>query len=126
MTQIQDAIDKDIASGKIAPFTDAAQHRIDAQEKGTYDIYIEIDIDCEELVDAIGLDYTRSAEDDTQNEICISLNKEEWNDFADTINDYPFNVNEVTLSSELLNPELGEYTTKVTIYKPTGDIICYY
>jgi hypothetical protein len=126
MTQIQDAIDKDIASGKIAPFTDAAQHRIDAQEKGTYDIYIEIDIDCEELVDAIGLDYTRSAEDDTQNEICISLNKEEWNDFADIINDYPFNVNEVTLSSELLNPELGEYVTKVTIYKPTGDVICYY
>ena len=126
MTQLNDAIDKDVANGTLTPITDAAQHRIDAQEKGTYDIYIEIDIDCEELVDAIGLDYTRSAEDDTQNEICISLNKEEWNDFADTINDYPFNVNEVTLGAELLNPELGEYVTKVTIYKPTGDIICYY
>ena len=95
-------------------------------ENGQYDIHIEIDIDCEELVDAIGLDYTRSLDDDTQNVIIVTLNKEEWNDFADIINDYPFNVNEVTLGAELLNPELGEYVTKVTIYKPTGDVICYY
>ena len=95
-------------------------------ENGQYDIHIEIDIDCEELVDAIGLDYTRSLDDDTQNVIIVTLNKEEWNDFADIINDYPFNINEVTLGSELLNPELGEYVTKVTIYKPTGDVICYY
>ena len=95
-------------------------------ENGQYDIHIEIDIDCEELVDATGLDYTRSLDDDTQNVIIVTLNKEEWNDFADVINDYPFNINEVTLGSELLNPELGEYVTKVTIYKPTGDVICYY
>jgi hypothetical protein len=95
-------------------------------ENGQYDIHIEIDIDCEELVDATGLDYTRSLDDDTQNVIIVTLNKEEWNDFADVINDYPFNVNEVTLGAELLNPELGEYVTKVTIYKPTGDVICYY
>ena len=95
-------------------------------ENGQYDIHIEIDIDCEELVDAAGLDYTRSLDDDTQNVIIVTLNKEEWNDFADIINDYPFNVNEVTLGAELLNPELGEYVTKVTIYKPTGDVICYY
>ena len=91
-----------------------------------YKVAIEIDIDCEELVDAIGLDYTRSLDDDTQNVIMLTLDKEEWNNFADTINDYPFNVNEVTLGAELLNPELGEYVTKVTIYKPTGDVICYY
>ena len=95
-------------------------------ENGQYDIHIEIDIDCEELVDATGLDYTRSLDDDTQNVIIITLNKEEWNNFADVINDYPFNVNEVTLGAELLNPELGEYVTKVTIYKTTGDVICYY
>ena len=97
-----------------------------ARKQGTYDVYIEIDCDCEELLDAIDLDYTRLEDDTTQNEVCVSLNKEEWNDFADVINDYPFNVNEVTLGAELLNPELGEYVTKVTIYKPTGDVICYY
>ena len=91
-----------------------------------YKIAIEIDRDCEELLDAIDLGYTRSEDDDTQNVVNLTLDKVEWNDFADIINDYPFNVNEVTLGAELLNPELGEYVTKVTIYKPTGDVICYY
>jgi len=125
MTQIQDAIDKDIASGKIAPITDAAQHRIDAKDKGTYDVYIEIDIDCEELVDANGIDYTRSVEDNTQNEICISLTPDE---FKDTFN---FSLadnywNEVAITELLLNAEMCEYATKVTIYKPNGDIISFY
>ena len=125
MTQIQDAIDKDVADGKLIPITDAAQHRIDAQEKGTYDVYIEIDIDCEELVDACGLDYTRSAEDDTQNEICISLTPDEYKDvFNFSIADNYWN--EQTIGAAMLNHELGEYVTKVTVYKPTGDIICFY
>ena len=123
---IQDAIDKDIADGTLVPITDSAQHRIDAQESGTYDVYIEIDIDCEELVDACGLDYTRSAEDDTQNEICISLTKDEY---IEAITDSMWashDLNEQSISAALLNPELGEYTTKVTIYKPSGDIISFY
>ena len=124
MTQLNDAIDKDVADGKLIPITDAAQHRIDAQEKGTYDVYIEIDIDCEELVDAIGLDYTRSAEDDTQNEICISLNKDEFCDVFETIQ--LLHANERALGERLLNVELSEYVTKVTVYKPTGDVICFY
>ena len=124
MTQLNDAIDKDVADGKLIPITDAAQHRIDAQEKGTYDVYIEIDIDCEELVDAIGLDYTRSAEDDTQNEICISLNKDEFCDVFETIQ--LLHANERILGERLLNVELSEYVTKVTVYKPTGDVICFY
>ena len=38
-----------------------------------------------------------------------------------------FNIdNEVDIGSKLLNYELGEYVTKVTIYKPTGDIISFY
>ena len=121
---IQDAIDKDVADGKVAPITDSAQHRIDAQCSGTYDVYIEIDIDCEELVDACGLEYTRSAEDDTQNEICISLTKDEFCDVFETIQ--LLHANEVELATRLLNPELGEYTTKVTVYKPSGDIISFY
>tara|TARA_B100001248_G_C27143706_1_gene345748 strand:- start:133 stop:462 length:330 start_codon:yes stop_codon:yes gene_type:complete len=98
--------------------------REDVAKTGTYDIYIEIDIDCEELVDACGLDYTRTEDDDTQNEVCISLNKQEWEtglgvdvDFACT--------NEQDIGEYLLNAELAEYVTKVTIYKPSGDKITF-
>ena len=126
MTQIQDAINKDVADGKLIPITDAAQHRIDAKEKGTYDVYIEIDIDCEELVDAVGLDYTRSVEDDTQNEICLSLSKDEFKDTFEHVNLIDNYWNEISITELLLNPEMCEYATKVTIYKPNGDVICFY
>ena len=97
--------------------------RTDAQKQGRYDIYIEIDIDCEELVDACGLDYERTEDDDTQNEICISLDSDE---FEDVQRDCNFNyTDEQDIASVLLNPELGEYTTKVTIYTPTGDKITF-
>ena len=121
---IQDAIDRDVASGKLAPINDQAQHRIDAQKSGTWDIYIEIDIDCEELVDACGLDYTVSADDETQNEVCISLDQDEFEDSIGFM--WCKEMNEETISAALLNAELGEYTTKVTIYKPNGDIISFY
>jgi len=89
-----------------------------------YKVAVEIDIDCEELVDAIGLDYTRSEDDDTQNVIMLTLDKDE---FEELQHDCPFNyTNEQDLGQTLLNPELGEYTTKVTIYKPNGDVICFY
>ena len=99
---------------------------------GMYDIYIEIDCDCEELVDACGLDYTRTKEVDalgnlvetTQNEICISLNSDE---FEDVQHDCNFNyTDEQDIGAAILNEELGEYVTKVTIYKPDGNIISFY
>ena len=121
---IQDAINKDLADGKLVPITDAAQHRIDAQKSGTYDVYIEIDCDCEELLDAIGLDYVTSADDDTQNEVQIILTKDEFCDIFETIQ--IAKINEQVIASRILNPELGEYTTKVTVYKPSGDIISFY
>ena len=97
--------------------------RQDARRTGTYDVYIEIDIDCEELVDACGLDYERTEHDDTQNEICISLNYDEFHDvFEQSVLDL---TNEQTLGTAMLNPELGEYVTKVTVYKPSGDIISF-
>ena len=105
--------------------TTQTDRRKDVQKSGTYDIYIEIDIDCEELVDACGLDYDRTEHDDTQNEVCLTLSKDEFiNEFdgLDILN----NLNEQTIGTMLLNPELGEYVTKVTIYKPTGDIISFY
>ena len=95
----------------------------DARKSGTYDVYIEIDIDCEELLDAIGLDYDRSELDDTQNEVCISLTKDEFCDVFETVQ--LARANEQVFASRILNPELGEYTTKVTVYTPHGDKITF-
>ena len=121
---IQDAIDKDVASGKLVPVTNStADRRKVVASSGYYDIYIEIDCDCEELVDACGLEYEEVADDSTQNEICISLDAGEYEDFQADAN---FNyTDEQDIGAILLNAELGEYTTKVTIYKPSGDIISF-
>lgn len=97
--------------------------KANARTQGTYDVYIEIDIDCEELLDAIGLDYKESVEDDTQNEICISLNKDEFCDVFETCQLVA--ANEQVFTARLLNYELAEYATKVTIYKPNGDKITF-
>ena len=99
------------------------QDTVHSQGRSTYDVHIEIDIDCEELVDACGLDYTRSEDDDTQNVIILSLDKDEFCDVFETIQ--LAKANEVVFGSRLLNPELGEYTTKVTVYTPQGDKITF-
>ena len=103
--------------------TQSAERRKDVAKSGRYDIYIEIDIDCEELVDACGLDYERTQDDDTQNEVALSLDKEEYNDLQERCD---FNAtNEQFIGCALLNHELGEYVTKVTIYKPNGGKITF-
>ena len=99
--------------------------RQDVRKSGTYDIYIEIDIDCEELVDACGLDYDRSELDDTQNEIALSLTRDEWLDFKGRVAWSPLDTNEQLIGAALLNDELSEYVTKATIYKPTGDKVTF-
>ena len=96
----------------------------DARTQGTYDVYIEIDCDCEELVDAVGLEYEEVADDTTQNEICMSLS---YDEFVDVFEQAPLAMtNEQTLGTAMLNHELGEYVTKVTVYTPHGDVICFY
>ena len=100
-----------------------AQRRSDAGGTGTYDVYIEIDCDCEELLDAVGLDYDRSELDDTQNEVCIILTPDEFCDVFETVQ--LAKANEQVFASRILNPELGEYTTKVTVYTPQGDKITF-
>ena len=90
-----------------------------------YKVAIEIDIACEELVDACGLDYTRSETDDTQNVIMLELDDEYWSDFKDMVNWSPLATNEQLIGAALLNDELSEYVTKVTVYKPTGDTITF-
>ena len=97
--------------------------RTDAQKQGRYDIYIEIDIDCEELVDACGLDYQRTESDDTQNEICLSLDSDEYGELVHNVN-FAY-TDEQDIALYLLNPELSEYTTKVTIYTPQANIISF-
>ena len=99
------------------------QDTVHSQGRSTYDIYLEIDCDCEELLDAIGLDYKQCEDDDTQNEICISLDEAEWDNFKFDCN---FNyTDEQDIGSILLNNELSEYVTKATIYKPNGDKITF-
>ena len=88
-----------------------------------YKVAVEIDIDCEELLDAIGLDYTRSKDDDTQNVVELDLTAAEFTDVFDQ--SVLSLTNEQTLGACLLNDELGEYTTKVTVTTPQGDNICF-
>ena len=78
--------------------------RESARTQGTYDVYIEIDIDCQELLEACDVEYTLCRDDDQS---VLSM------------------TNEQTLATALLNHELGEYTTKVTIYTPYGDKITF-
>ena len=104
--------------------TQTTQHNIrQAQGRSTYDLYFEIDCDCEELLDAIGLDYHQCKDDNTQNEVLISLTPEEATDVLDQ--SVLSMTNEQTLAAAVLNHELSEYTTKTTIYTPSGDMIMF-
>jgi len=88
-----------------------------------YKVALEIDIDCEELLDACDIEYTRSEDDDTQNVVWLDLDEEDFCDVFETCQ--LTKANEVEFGSRLLNAELGEYTTKVTVYKPNGDNITF-
>ena len=101
------------------PLTTEQRGTSSTEDAATYDVYIEIDCDCEELLDAIGLEYKECEDDDTQNEVCISLDQDEFEDSLGFM--WLKDANEQTIATTLLNPELGEYTTKVTVYKPNGD-----
>ena len=99
------------------------QDTVHGRKPENYKVAIEIDIDCEELVDACGLDYTRSLDDDTQNVIMLEL---DYDEFTDVFEQAPLCLtNEQTLGTAMLNTELGEYVTKVTAYMPSGDNIIF-
>ena len=77
----------------------------------TTEVQILIDKECQELLDFIDLTYIQSEEDD----------------YEKLVADLDFNnCNVLQISSYLLNPELGEYTTKVTIEKPNGENISFH
>jgi len=97
--------------------------REESRTQGTYDVYLEIDCDCQELLDAIGLDYKQCDDDDTQNEVGFTLDRAEYIDLIDqTVLSM---TNEQTIARLLLNEELAEYTTKATIYTPYGDKVTF-
>ena len=88
-----------------------------------YKVVFDIDIDCEELLDAIGLDYTRSELDDTQNVVEIELTPAEAHDTLDQ--SLLTMTNEQTIAACILNHELSEYTTSAVIETPQGDRIIF-
>ena len=98
-------------------------NKANARSQGTYDIYFEIDIDCQELLDAIGLEYQQCKDDNTQNEVLISLTPEEATDVLDQ--SVLSMTNEQTLAAAVLNHELSEYTTSAVIETPQGDRIIF-
>ena len=99
------------------------QDTVHAQGRSTYDVYIEIDIDCQELLDANDIEYIRCKDDDTQNEVAFNLDREDYTSLIDQ--SILSMTNEQTLATALLNHELGEYVTKVTIFTPYGDKITF-
>ena len=103
--------------------TSTTDRRTDARKTGTYDVYIDIDIDCQELLEACGIDYIKSDDDATQNEVQIILDAAEFTDVFDQ--SLLSLTNEQTLATALLNHELGEYTTRVQVYTPHGDKITF-
>ncbi len=98
--------------------------RESARTQGTYDVYIDVDCDCQELLDAIGLDYTTSDDDESQNEVKVVLNEEEFCDVFETVQLTTAALEQV-FGGRILNTELGEYTTRVQVYTPQGDKICF-
>ena len=105
------------------PHTDT--RRDASRSQATYDVYLEIDCDCEELLDACGLDYKQCEDDDTQNEVALFLDADKWSDFKARVNWSPLDLNEQLIGAALLNDELSEYVTKATIYTPSGDKITF-
>ena len=103
------------------PHTDT--RRDTPRSQATHDVYLEIDCDCEELLDACGLDYVQCEDDDTQNEVLIEMTPDEYADVFETIQFTK--ISEQVIAQRILNYELAEYTTKVTIYTPHGDKICF-
>ena len=103
--------------------TSTIDARKDARTNGTYDVYIDIDCDCEELLDAIGLDYTTSEDDESQNEVKLILDSDEYGELVHDVN-FAY-TDEQDIALNLLNPELSEYTTRVQIYTPQGDKITF-
>ncbi len=87
-------------------------------------VFIEIDIECSDLLDEKEIAYVISEVDSTQNMITFTFTEDEIKNIFKSIQF--MNANEKIISSKILNSELSEYTTKVSIEKPNGDTISFY
>ena len=103
------------------------------QRKGGNDYVTDLDwqMYCEEVLDSYFDGYTitdadgcwKSVHEKTKQ---VSIETEDRQAINDVFDQAPTSMtNEQTLATLLLNPELGEYTTKVTAYTPTGDTITF-
>tara|TARA_Y100000361_G_C10863516_1_gene190518 strand:+ start:141 stop:443 length:303 start_codon:yes stop_codon:yes gene_type:complete len=94
-----------------------------------YKVALDIDIDVEELLDACGIDYTRSEFDDTQNVVSFELDHDEFKDvLEDVLERWTIDgrlPDEQDIGTALLNPELGECCTRVEVLTPQGDTIIF-
>ena len=88
-----------------------------------YVIRIEIDVECQELLDICGIDYEISKKDICICKVILNLNKDEFEDELKNLTLTKVNKKDVT--ERLLVPEIAQYTKKVTIEKPTGNIISF-
>ena len=59
----------------------------------------------------------------TSHEVALHLTRAEFTDVLDQ--SVLSMTNEQTIATALLNAELGEYTTKVTVYTPYGDKVTF-
>ena len=87
------------------------------------EVAIEIDIECEELVDVCGLDYTSSDYDDSKIVVWLTLNEDEFFDVFERVQLLKPDVQ--YFAEALLNAEIAEYSTRITVDKPTGDTITF-
>tara|TARA_Y100001970_G_scaffold195119_1_gene237142 strand:+ start:2453 stop:2770 length:318 start_codon:yes stop_codon:yes gene_type:complete len=91
-----------------------------------YVFKIEVDVDCQNLLDTLGLDYYEP-DDSVSNRlvkiITIRMSPKEYDQLKDEVT---FDTaNEEQLASLIVSPELGDYTLKVTLYKPNGNTVTF-
>ena len=75
------------------------------------------------LVDVCGLDYTRSEHDDSKIVVWLTLNKDEFFDIFERVQ--LLKPDAQYFAEALLNAEITEYTTRITVDKPTGETITF-
>ena len=91
--------------------------------KDVYKVILDIDIDVEELLDAVGIDYAKSEHDYTQNVVSFEL---DYDGFTDVFEQAPLSItNECTIATALLNHELGDCCTRAEVLTPAGDTIIF-
>tara|TARA_A100001388_G_C28306365_1_gene283284 strand:- start:118 stop:429 length:312 start_codon:yes stop_codon:yes gene_type:complete len=91
---------------------------------GLYEIVVFLNIDCQELLDSIGIGHEISEEDENTYEVLLTLTEGEIIEIIDDLQ--VINMDKKILSTKLLSVELADYTKKIIIEKPNGHNIAVY